>query len=38
VGVVIGEGAKSVEFFLACGVPEGELDVDIIDEDVCTFY
>jgi hypothetical protein len=38
VGVVIGEGAKSVEFFLACSVPKGELDVDIIDEDVCTFY
>jgi hypothetical protein len=37
-GVIIGEGAKSVEFFLACGVPKRELDVDIIDEDVCTLY
>jgi hypothetical protein len=33
-GVVIGEGAEPVEFFLACGVPEGELDVDIVDEDI----
>lgn len=33
-GVVIRKGAQAVEFFLARGIPEGELDVDIIDEDV----
>ena len=31
-GVVVGEGAQAVEFFLAGGVPEGKLDVDIVDE------
>jgi hypothetical protein len=35
VGVVVGEGAETVEFFLSGGVPEGELDVDAIDEDIC---
>jgi hypothetical protein len=35
VGVVVGEGAQTVEFFLAGGVPEGEFDVDVVDEDVC---
>jgi hypothetical protein len=34
VGVVVGEGAQAVEFFLAGRVPEGELDVDVVDEDV----
>jgi hypothetical protein len=34
VGVVVGEGAQAVEFFLAGGVPEGELHVDVVDEDV----
>lgn len=34
-GIIVGEGAEAVEFFLAGGVPEGELDVDIVDEDVC---
>lgn len=33
-GVVVGEGAETVEFFLACGVPEGELDVHVVYEDV----
>jgi len=32
--VVVGEGAEAVEFFLAGGVPEGEFDVDIVDEDI----
>jgi hypothetical protein len=34
VGVVVGEGAEAVEFFLARGVPERELNVDIVYEDV----
>lgn len=34
-GVVVGEGAQAVEFFLAGGVPEGELDVDVVDEYIC---
>ena len=33
-GVVVGEGAEAVEFFLARGVPEGELDVHVVYEDV----
>ena len=33
-GVVIREGAQPVEFFLAGGIPEGELDVYIIDKDI----
>lgn len=33
-GVVVGEGAEAVEFFLARRVPEGELNVDIVYEDV----
>lgn len=32
--VVVGEGAQTVEFFLPRGVPEGELDVDVVDKDV----
>ena len=32
--VVVGEGAQPVEFFLPGRVPERELDVDIVDEDV----
>lgn len=34
VGVVVGEGAQAVELLLARGVPEGELDVDIVYEDI----
>jgi hypothetical protein len=34
VGIIVGEGAQAVEFFLACCVPEGKLDVDVVDEDV----
>ena len=33
-GVVVGEGTQPVEFFLAGCVPEGELDVFGVDEDV----
>lgn len=33
-GVIVRKGAQAVKFFLAGGVPEGELDVDIINEDV----
>ena len=33
-GVVVGEGAQAVEFFLAGGVPEGELDVDVVNENI----
>lgn len=33
-GVVVGEGAEAVEFFLPGGVPEGELDVHVVYEDV----
>lgn len=33
--VVVGEGAQPVELFLAGCVPEGELDVDVVDKDVC---
>lgn len=33
-GIVIRKRAQAVEFFLARGVPEGELDVDIVDENV----
>ena len=32
--VVVGEGSQPVEFFLPGGVPERELDVDVVDEDV----
>lgn len=35
VSVVVGEGAKTVEFFLTCCVPKREFDVGVIDEDVC---
>ena len=38
VGVIVGEGTQSVEFLLACCVPEGELDVYVIDENVCMDY
>ena len=34
-GVIVGEGTEAVEFFLAGRVPEGEFDVDVVDEDVC---
>lgn len=30
--VVVGEGPQAVELFLAGCVPEGELDVDVVDE------
>ena len=33
-GVIIRKRAQAVEFFLAGGIPQGELDVNIIDEDV----
>ena len=32
--VVVGEGSQPVEFFLPGGVPERELDVDVVDEDI----
>ena len=32
--VIIRKGAQAVKLLLAGGVPEGEFDVDIIDEDV----
>ncbi len=32
--VVVREGTEAVEFFLACCVPEGELDVHVVYEDV----
>lgn len=34
VGVIVGERSQTVEFFLSGGVPERELDVDVVDEDV----
>ena len=34
VGVIIRKGTQTVELFLTGGVPEGELDVHIIDKDV----
>lgn len=34
-GVVVGKRAQPVEFFLAGCVPEGELDVHVVDEDIC---
>ena len=34
-GVVVGKGAQAVEPFLAGGVPEGEIDVHVVDKDVC---
>ena len=33
-GVIVRQGAQAVEFFLAGCVPEGEFDVDVVDEDV----
>ena len=36
-GVIVGEGAEAIEFFLAGCIPEGKLDVDVIDEDVWRF-
>lgn len=33
-GVIIREGAQTVEFLLASGIPKGELDVNVIDEDI----
>lgn len=33
-GVIVRKGTQAIKFFLAGGVPEGELDVDVIDEDV----
>lgn len=33
-GIIVGEGAEAIEFFLAGCVPEGELDMDVVDEDV----
>ena len=32
--VIVGEGSQSVEFFLSGGVPERELDVHVVNEDV----
>jgi hypothetical protein len=34
VGIIVGQGAQTVEFFLAGRVPEGKFYVDIVDEDV----
>ena len=34
VGIIVGQGAQTVEFFLAGRVPEGEFYVNIVDEDV----
>ena len=33
-GVIIRKRAQAVEFFLAGSVPEGQLDVNVVDEDV----
>ena len=33
-GVIIRKRAQAVEFFLAGSIPEGQLDVNVIDEDV----
>ena len=33
--VIVGEGSEAVEFLLTRCVPEGELDVVGVDEDVC---
>jgi hypothetical protein len=34
VGIIVGQGAQTVEFFLAGCIPEGEFYVNIVDEDV----
>lgn len=34
VRIVVGEGAQTVELFLAGGIPEGEFYVNVVDEDV----
>ena len=34
-GVVVGKRAQPVKFFLAGCVPEGELDVHVVNEDIC---
>jgi hypothetical protein len=34
VGIIVGQGAQTVEFFLAGRVPKGKFYVDIVDEDV----
>ena len=34
VGIIVGQGAQTVEFFLAGRVPEGEFYVNIVDENV----
>lgn len=33
-GVIVRKGAQAVEFLLAGGVPEGQFDVDVINEDI----
>lgn len=33
-GIIVRKRAQAVELFLASGIPQGELDMDIIDEDV----
>lgn len=32
--IVVGEGAQTIEFFLAGSIPEGEFYVNIVDKDV----
>ena len=34
VGIIVGQGAQTVEFFLTGRVPEGEFYVNIVDENV----
>lgn len=34
-GVVVRKGAQAIKLFLPGGVPEGKLDVDVVDEDIC---
>lgn len=35
VGVIIRERAEPVEFFLTCRIPKAELDVCVVDKNVC---
>lgn len=32
--VIVTQRSEAIEFFLPGGIPEGKLDVDIVDEDV----
>lgn len=33
-GVIVAQRSQSVELFLPCSVPKGELDVGVVNEDV----